>query len=570
MVYVSHIRDTKKLNAYRDRRWAHIACRDDIEFIYALLDENNKIFTAKMIERITEAVRNNFIHYVGQLANQQENKVLWYSCRLASKSVSQTDVFHQYIYIKLVEELARQETNLLIVTDNDDFLYNLSRLKMNNVEIISNTGLKRDKLFYKGFRKILKFIVLWILLVRRKDCSIKDVNCYLHMWIDTRLFNHPANTHDPYWGRLEKSLSDQGFKTGRLAPLSIPVKFIGKAKKHVSNIIYPLAYVNLTRLVKCMFTRFNIFIDQRLFQDLADLEILLHLTRQEVSKERASKEYLDYLLYYYAYKGIGAFIFDTATIIYLYENQPWEKMLNMAFIGCNRIGYQHATIPYNWLDYYTSEYEISEPRPTVVLTSGTCWTRFLESSNKALKIQEAGTIRYNYLFDQENNKFRNLTDRIIVALPIDPGNALQLQNQMLKVLKDDRFSKYKFLIKPHPYLQGRYIKSVQFSSFKNASITHVPIKELIQECELLISVDSTVAFESLFAGVKTINYIPEELTQGIEHFISRFSFCAYDHNFPEVVIKAVDSREYPDVDIKEYFSPVNFDVFIQHAKANLN
>lgn len=571
MVYISHIRDTKKLNACRDRRWAHIACRDDIEFIYEILDENNKISTAKLIESISEKVRNNFIHFVGQLANQQENKILWYSCRLASKSVSQTDVFHQYVYIKLVEELARQEANLLIVTDNDDFLYNLSRLKMDDVEIMSNAGLKRDKLFYKGFRKILKFIVLWALLVRRKDRSIKDVTCYLHMWIDDRLFNHPADTQDPYWGGLEKFLSDQGFKTGRLAPLSVPVKFIGKAEKHVPNIIYPLAYVNLIRLVKCMFTRFNIFIDQRLFQDLADLEILMHLTQQEVIKERASKHYLDYLLYYYAYKGIGAFIFDTATIIYLYENQPWEKMLNLAFTGCNRIGYQHATIPYNWLDYYTSEYETAEPRPSVVLTSGECWTRFLERSNKGLKVKEAGTIRYNYLFDQDRRKTNGPTQlNIVVALPIDPVTALPLQNQILKVLENKKFERYHFVIKPHPHLPGRYLKSARFGTFKNVTITVRPVTELLQDCGLLISIDSTVAFESVFAGVKTLNYIPDELTMGIEQFISQDSYSAYDSNFSEKLFEALESQHYPQVNISRYFSPINYEMFHHYAKVNLN
>lgn len=287
-------------------------------------------------------------------------------------------------------------------------------------------------------------------------------------------------------------------------------------------------------------------------------------------KENRTKNYLDYLLLFYSYKNLSSIINKNISIIYPFENQPWEKMLNLAFQKFNRIAYQHSAIPFNWLDYRVSQYEDRVPIPPIILATGKKWSYFLREYYNNSTIEEAGVIRFPYLFNITKRKKESTVNQpqsVVVALPISPSISISLQKQLLNSLEKNNFlTDYTIKIKPHPYLPRYALFEDSFAKYKNCQFSSKSINELFEGCVLMITSGSTVAFESLLSGIKTLYFIPEEVSLGLEHFIREHLFLAYAEDFLEKLKEALSSSQYPKMDIKEYFSPPDYNVFLKYLK----
>ncbi len=373
--------------------------------------------------------------------------------------------------------------------------------------------------------------------------------------------------NDSYLRDLGKFLTDRGYRVVRLGPLSFRLRYIFRLKKWFTNIVYPLSYLTFADLIRSIFTKFSVTINDNDLVNTKDLKILNILANNEMVKENRLKTYLDYLLLFYSYRNLSSIVKGNVSIIYPFENQPWEKMLNLAFVKLNRIAYQHSTIPFNWLDYRVSRYEEEIPVPRVILTSGKKWSVFLRDYYKESIIEEAGAIRFSYLFNmvKRQEKITNHQAKcIVVALPMSPSISISLQRQLLKCLDKIGLTDYIIKIKTHPYLpKSAYLKDA-FSQHKNCRSDKASINELFKDCALMITSGSTVAFESILSGVKTLYFIPEEVSLGLEHFIKEYIFIAYEENFLEKFEEALKSPQYPKVNIEEYFSQPDYNVFLRH------
>ena len=287
-------------------------------------------------------------------------------------------------------------------------------------------------------------------------------------------------------------------------------------------------------------------------------------------KENRSKAYLRNLLLFYSYKNLASRLSKNVPIIYPFENQPWEKVLNLAFVKFNRIAYQHSVVPSNWLDYRVSKYEYGAPVPKTILTTGKKWSLFLKEYYDNSIIEEAGAIRFAYLFNMARKQSKTSVNRsksIVVALPISPGLSLLLQKQLLNSLEKVSLMDYTINIKPHPYLPKFARLEDAFAQFKNCQFTRKRINELFKDCALMITSGSTVTFESVLSGIKTLYFVPEEVSSGLEGFIREHLFLAYEEDFFEKLKEALQSTRYPKVEIEDYFSPPNYNVFLKYLNA---
>ena len=91
------------------------------------------------------------------------------------------------------------------------------------------------------------------------------------------------------------------------------------------------------------------------------------------------------------------------------------------------------------------------------------------------------------------------------------------------------------------------------------------MKKLLASCCLLITSNSSVVFESVFLGIKTLYFIPEEPSLGLEYYLRDSLFIAYSEDFGQKLSEALQSRDYPKADIKEYFSQPDYNIFLKHA-----
>ncbi len=530
MINVVHIKNTQALQKHAKSAWACLSCSSSLDPLDGILSKELKESVATQIEDVTAEVRQNFVEFIGQVANQQEDKVLWYASRMASKSMSQTDIFHQYVYLKLVESAGRNRTeDFLFVTDDPYLLMHLYRIELENVHVYAD-GYETVAYPDGWFRKFCKYVALKLRLLFVPKIDLHTVTTLLHAWVDERTLKTSPRTDDPYFADLEYQLEEAGETVARLAPVSVPFGMIAGLRRSVPNIVFPMSYIKLSHLLKSFATRFHIDVEETAFSGIADLDVLLYLLDAEVRKENRTFGFVDYLIHYHAYRDMASRILDMINVVYLYENQPWEKMLNLGLTGCRRIGYQHSTIPENWLDYYTSANEQGEPRPERVLTSGDFWTEFLQRSNPNLKSDTVGTLRYRYLFKESRSEGASSSQNIVVALPLGENVALQLQDRILEILREDFALNYQFKIKAHPRLDESALRKKKFATHSNCTWTDDSIHALSEDAALFIAADTTAAFEVFLAGQDVLLYVPDSLTYGFEFLMRDAGVCVYDND----------------------------------------
>lgn len=153
---------------------------------------------------------------------------------------------------------------------------------------------------------------------------------------------------------------------------------------------------------------------------------------------------------------------------------------------------------------------------------------------------------------------------IVVCLPLHLSVAVSMQYQLLQYLDYHTNNSYTIKIKPHPYLPKSARLERLFSSYKNCNFVENDVESLFNECALVIAPASSVVYEALFLGIKTLLFIPEEFTVNVTYFLKDYLFIAYEYNFSERVEEALKSRNYPRLNITEYFSKPDYDLFLKN------
>lgn len=567
MVFISHPGNIKHLRAHRSMPWIYIGGTQGAKVAKQVLDESKRIFIAQDIERVCDQVRDNFVDYIGQVSLKQPDKVLWYSSPVASKSVSQTTIFQQYVYQKMIEEFIQKNESgkvLLIVTDSDEFISCSSRIWGNQIKVFGSNWKFYVPLYLtvKARIRLAKYFILWGLIRFLKNKHLGDCDIVLHSWIDERMFKKASVFSDPYFGDLEGVFLENNYRVARMAPLRLRAKDVFYLRRYFPHVIFPAAYLRFSDFIKVFFRKFSVVIPDNNLAKIKDRKILDYLLRYEITKENYLRNFQIYMLWFCAYKNIGRTLKKGITFFYHFENQPWEKMLNLALSDFNRIGYQHVTIPRNWLDYRVSSFE-SQPLPKFILTSGKEWLLYLNNSYNSAILKNAGTLRFSYLFTKK--KLVNLQgqESIVVALPVFPEAAISLQEQILRALKSGLFGTSRLIIKPHPYLSKKAQLKNQLLAYRSCEFSNENMRILLKNCKLMITTDSSVIFESVFSGSKTLYFIPEQFSMGVEFFLRNYLFICYEQNFLLKLKEALNSTRYPDAVLERFFSLPSYNAFLE-------
>lgn len=177
-------------------------------------------------------------------------------------------------------------------------------------------------------------------------------------------------------------------------------------------------------------------------------------------------------------------------IIYPFENQPWEKLLCLAWRECaphvRLIGYQHTSVQRMLLPFFFGEGEIdAAPLPDQIVTKGAVNLELLkEGGFPTSKLASRGALRYEYVHarwaagsDASMARWRGREAgeaTVLVALPISLPHAtsllLDLLGQFSKPLflpRDGRFP-VRFVLKCHPVLPIEWLHAGG-SSFRRGS-----------------------------------------------------------------------------------------------------
>ncbi len=565
MLYLINSNDAALLTKFSNLKWIYIGRHGGKKEAEKILSNEKRIFIARDIKIITESVRDNFLDYIGILSALQDNKVLWYAGSMASKSINETSLFNQYVYQKLLKKLSVSHKDLLVVTDDEEILTNTKNQRSGKIAVLSHSGFYKSRLHrrIRGYREVLVDIIFWFIYHFFKQKNIKGIDVFIHSWIDSRTFKSLPDFTDSYLADLGNFLVKNGHTVARLTGARLRLKEIFRLRKNFDNIVFPLSYLTFKDMIKSVFTRFAVSMNNKTSSSVQDYDILKLLTANEVLKENALKIYIGHLFLYHSYRNLALRVKGDTCFIYPFENQPWEKMLNLGFEKFSRIAYQHSTITRNSLNYCTSRFEDKEIVPQSILCAGKKWASFLGKYYPSSVIEVAGALRYSHLFACADKNIA-LCNSIIIALSIDEGVSIWLQRLLLNFLKRDALPDYIIKIKPHPLLPEKAYLRDEFADYKNCDYIKEEIGSLLKDACLVITSGSTVAFESVISGVKTLYVIPEEIALSHEDFLEEDIFVSYEENFSDRIKEALKSDRYPKVNVEDFFSKADYNIFSNH------
>lgn len=556
------------------------------EDIIKVLGRENRYFTVDLLQKVASQQKQPFLDFIAELGSHQKNMLHWWASNIAYRNTFMPcNLFLFWCYLVIFEKVCSEKSDekLLIVLIEDHWLYRqlwVNYREEGEFSFLSRKSALPELLKTKarasaGRTYILLNAAFQALRSRsvpskaRVDSNKKDKKqVHIYSWIQDRFFGENEKFNDAYFGRLPEMLAADSFD---VAYISQP--FISEALKRKCldydkyEFNFLDRYISLSDILKCLFTSFQIFHSNQ----QKKFKILL---QRQAAHEISSVP--SHLLYYFAFKRwLTQINHNAITIVYPFENQPWEKMLCTATKESGKniklIAYQHSVVPPLLLNYFLGAGESDiMPLPHVIVTNGEHTLELLKNANYGnANLINGGALRYEHLYQEKSShtKEEQKTKTVLVALPYLAKLALEMFLVAINSLQDENI---RVIIKPHPIVPLERLKIRPLHWPVHFQKTDKPMQEILREVDLVVYSSTTTGLEAFLAGIPVIKYYSE-------HFLDLDTLSAdgsavkscFENNMGEVILSALkENGSYTTQtrNIEQFFSPVNEDVWKQVVK----
>jgi hypothetical protein len=516
------------------------------EKMTAMLASAQAINIAEELNRVACEIKQPFLDWIAAIGSRQADKLNWWASKLATKSPLQTDFFLLVCYHQLfqswVAEGPRSRTRIVIVEDpwlrsllQRDFAIAGAACLSSKYEIAAATAywLARVPLAigyviaYYAWMKLLAGLVLPCSLSVGGKPLAGPRAILLYTWIEPSCFRSSGRLADVYTGRLEDVLVKQGETVVRLTPLAIPAKFLWRLRSAVRELVATPRYLGLGDILRAAVSAFRL-------DDVKTVVPLLGgdfspLLARELLRERGHPAFAGYQLSYFAQRRVArAHGGRLKCVIYPFENQPWEKMLCLAWKHeaphVRLIGYQHASIPTLLLSFFLGKDEpASVPLPDFIVTNGKATLDLLRVGGfPEEKLADGGALRFEHLFRMEKKHrtggaAKQDEYRVLVGFPTFQPPAACLLRDLLELfptpyLDAHHQPRVTFVLKCHPDLPWKRLGRAGTPLPAWFAVSERRLDELIEEADLFLYVPPTGSWqEAYWAGVPVLKYRGEYL-----------------------------------------------------------
>ncbi len=579
-IIVFHARDIfkiKKSFGEKNFSWIYLGKKTkQLERINYWLGAEKSFFLDDLLQKKAYENRQTFLDFISNLGFHQNNQLSWWASNISYRNPLTNDLYLLFCYECIFKEILSGEkpnnTSFIIFIVEDQWLYkHLFEKYRDAAEFSGRKSVLPEliKLMARGFfsRAYFFLTATFKCLINTFCLSDKNTvegNHFIISWIEDSFFND-QKYDNKYFNKIEEVFNDERIKFSYITTLSVSRKLKSLCKKHGVNIFLD-NYINLISVARAAFSTFRISKSNGEFFSYKTL-----LNREEVY-EFSKSSFLLNLLYYYAFNNLlSRFTGKQIKIIYLFENQPWEKMLCLAVkdkrAGAELIGYQHSTVPTLLLNYFLGKREEEIiPKPNILVTNSDYNLDLLKNSGYGkLPMHNGGALRYEYLFHikRKSDSEINAVKKVLIALP----SSVELTEEMITVLLTSFSSlngNIRFIVKFHP--------DIQMNSFKlgvlpeHISVAREKISHYLPEISLAVYSSSTVGLEALLAGVPVIKYYSEHLLDldPLDAVSDLPVLKCSGKNMRDQILLALGknySFAETEIDLKRYFAPIDVETW---------
>lgn len=473
----------------------------NVEQLHQLKKKDITLYNhTELLHNTAEEIKYNFIDYIVSIGKKQNNAVIWWATRIASKSNLQTDFFFLVCLIIVAKTICEKKlSDVLVVDDERLFL----TLKNNFVfdKIIATDAImiyRKNKVKSFIYSIVIRILFLFNTLrynVRAKKYLSKTFNndsVFLSSWIEERSFNKNGRYEDAYLtGLIEIETLQQKwlFHTYYTNPTHIS-KLSSEYKQTGLS-----AFSSLWKVLRSVVSVANV----RSLSPFMDLDISV-LWNAEMQRENWHESYFQNVHDYYCrvdfhQKARGRYI-------YVYENQPHEKLMLLAAKlhkdSLTFIGYQHSWQCNLLLTEVTTEEELSYmPVPDVLLVNSESHKEYFEQFYRGkVKVFNGGALRYQHKDIQKKERSEK---RILgIMLPSDYSQAIELIDD----INNHEQKSFEIVVKCHPDMKfSADTFRDEITVFDGSAI------EFYQSVDAIVYRSSTSGLEAYSYGLKVFKFV---------------------------------------------------------------
>jgi hypothetical protein len=511
------------------------------------LSHVKNVSIADDLNRTASGMKQAFLDWLAEIGTKQESQSTWWASRLASKSPLQTNIFLLICYTQLVTHWlsTRHPTRPgLIVVVEDPWLFWTLRRKFAAEKRVAFCGgvIRRcimDAVYWLGRMPLAHgyfvgcAVATWIMartvFSEKEDHSETRSrrSILLYTWIDPRCFSMPGNFVDSYTGRLDEILGRSGQSVKRLLPIQVPFRLLRQLKKFATSLIISARHLKLRQIFASASSRFRI-------DGIGGVPPILgvdcnYLLFRELLHEWGSTSFLRYDLWYRTCRRMARTLKDSITcIIYPFENQPWEKLLCLAWRAeapaVRLVGYQHSSVSSSLLLYLLGKGEAeTTPLPDWIVANGDLNLSLLKLAGyPAGKLLNGGALRYEYFYTETepgrvgpraHGSSQPYKKRVLVAFSVSPAYSENLFFDLTEVLQKPLFvdegkeEPVEFILKWHPAYPINGDDHRSLDSLPWVTSTVEPMSEVLQRSDLFVYVPPTTSWwEAYLHGIPVLKY----------------------------------------------------------------
>lgn len=495
------------------------------------------------LQRVARSLREDFLEYVGALGKDRNSRA-WWAGSLAEKNPYVSDLFLHLCYAHVALDLIVSRSGsdpLLLLAENTALRTWLADrvgalgiapvIRIEPAMCRTRAVARRVGAFlaHKGWflaNGLYRIAVAKIIRPSRLKPGMPgqtgsaDGWVLLHTWVDGRSFPSDGQYASINFGRLADVLRAKGEKVA-VVPYVLPGFSFARAMSLMRSardqFLVPFESLTLIDVLRILVR--NIFDPPRRgrYPDFNGLDIS-NLVHESQIQDWMGHRVLDNLLFFEAVRAWRKPGLEVKAFIFPYENHAWEKMYCLAFRkfypGIPCVGYQNGTVPSMLLNFFFSRAEVGlRLLPHRVVTNGRFYTELLARGGYDREmLVSGGAIRFEHLWRQADIPTGKRTgDRmrarpgVLVALSIGSDEAAELTLKICEAFRGA--TDYRVLIKPHPSmpLAAMSRRMGRVSLPDHIVVSNAKVTELLQEVDVVLYTDSTVALEALMRGIPVVH-----------------------------------------------------------------
>lgn len=482
--------------------------------------------------QVSQELQQPFIDYLFRIGKEQDN-LKWWSTTLSWRNAYVSPSFKQVCYLKIAIELVEQwdaTQDLILVCAEPIFsalINNLDNLGIEHQRISNPSAMARLRWLTDKFNLVAHriFFVLnetYRILQTRRSLPYPRLpskpTVFLISWVTSANWREGNHFHSSFFGELVSLMEEMGLNVVAIPMVLKDVPYNQALTQLISSstpVLPPHSSLGLFDPLKAAIK--SIGSESTNFSPLNNMQIECIL-RDELRRDRITNNSAHAMLLESMVKRWAQNEWLIDRIIYIFENQPWEKAVclaaRQALPKTFLIGYQPTPVPKLLLNFGLAQGEHSvAPLPNRVVTVGRHSAQALLSKGyPPNSVSVGGALQLAHLLESTSSDATTVPDRPgrpVVLFASSAGFEETLELLLLAIDLFDGSEGVQVVLKCHPIMSyDRVNEYLQEPLPEHVKVSNEPIQDLINESSLMVYSGSTVCIQALALKLPVIHVRP--------------------------------------------------------------